>query len=308
MNQWPAFYTPNKVGTLYVPDTVAAVTLGREANLPPAEQDRPRVILLLVDPQVDFIHTDGSLSVPGAIADTQRTIEWLLRNASQVSAVAASLDSHIPTQIFYPTWWINAQGEHPAPFTAITGEDVDQKRWRPVFERSWSQRYVHQLEQSAKKALMIWPYHTMIGAPGYNITPALYETIVYHSAARQSHPTFLHKGSIAKTEHYSLLEPEVKVRGEAQGGLNKPFLHMLASYDLIYVAGQAKSHCVLETINSVMRYFKDQPDQIARWRVLVDCMSSVAHPVIDFETMAHQALAVHAGQGLRLVRSTDPIG
>jgi nicotinamidase-related amidase len=308
MNTWPSFYNPDNIGTLFVPDTVSAVTLGRAANLPPANQDHPRVILLLVDPQVDFIHPDGSLCVPGAVADTRRTIEWLLRHASQVSAVAASLDSHIPIQIFYPPWWINAQGEHPAPFTAISSADVAQKRWRPVFEQRWSVRYVHRLEESAKKTLMIWPYHTMIGAPGYTITSALYEAIVYHAAARQSQPIFLHKGSIPKTEHYSLLEPEVKVRGAAQGGLNLPFLHMLGSYDLIYVAGQAKSHCVLETVNSVMRYYKDQPEQISKWRILVDCMSSVAHPFIDFEAMANQALADHAARGLRLVRSTDPIG
>lgn len=308
MSTWPEFYDPAKVGTLFVPDTVAAVEQGQSTGLSPASRDSQRVILLLVDPQVDFIHEDGALSVPGAVGDTRRIIEWIFRNAGEISAIAASLDSHIPTQIFYPTWWENAQGEHPAPFTPITSQDVDQKRWRPVFERQWSQNYVHELERSAKKNLMIWPYHTMIGSPGYTITPALYETIVYHSAARNSEPTFLHKGSIPKTEHYSLLEPEVKVPHQPQGDLNKSFLEMLASYDLIYVAGQAKSHCVLETISSVMRFYKDQPQEIVKWRILTDCMSSVAHPQIDFEAAANVVFAEYAREGLRLVRSTDPIG
>lgn len=308
MPTFPEFYDPAQVGTFYTPQTAIAIAQGRAAGLPPARTDQRRVILLLVDPQVDFIHADGSLSVPGAVDDTRRTIEWLLRHAARVTAVAASLDSHIPTQIFYPPWWVDARGGHPAPFTPITGEDVDQKRWRPVFEVRWSRSYVHQLEQSAKKALMIWPYHTMIGTPGYTVTPALYEAIAYHSAARQSAPSFLHKGSIPKTEHYSLLEPEVKVKGHPLGSLNKPFLHMLAGYDAIYVAGQAKSHCVLETVASVMRYYQDQPDQIAKWRVLVDCMSSVAHPTIDFEALAAGALAGYAARGLKLVKSTDPLG
>jgi nicotinamidase-related amidase len=266
------------------------------------------VILLLVDPQVDFIHQDGSLSVPGAVADTRRTIEWIFRNISELTSIAASLDSHIPTQIFYSTWWVDENGGQPAAFTPITSAEVDQQRWRPVFERQWSLTYVHLLETSAKKELMIWPYHTMIGTPGHSVTPALYEAIAYHSAARQSRPTFLHKGSIPKTEHYSLLEPEVKVPDHPQGDLNTEFLNMLCEYDLIYVAGQAKSHCVLETVASVMRHFHDQPEEIARWRILTDCMSSVAHPEIDFEAMADATFARYAELGLRLVTSADPIG
>jgi nicotinamidase-related amidase len=308
MTLFPGFYHPDKVGALYAPDTAATVEQGQKADLPPAGTDQRRIILLLVDPQVDFIHVDGALSVPGAVDDTRRTIEWLLRHADQITAVAASLDSHIPTQIFFPTWWMNAEGAHPAPFTPITSQDVDHKRWEPIFEWQWSASYVHRLEDSAKKELMIWPYHTLIGTTGHTITPALYEAIAFHAAARQSQPTFLHKGSIPKTEHYSLLEPEVKVPDQPQGKLNTSFLEMLAGYDLIYVAGQAKSHCVLETVTSVMRYFHDQPAEIAKWRVLIDCMSPVAHPEIDFDAMADETFAGYARQGLCLVRSTDPIG
>jgi nicotinamidase-related amidase len=105
-----------------------------------------------------------------------------------------------------------------------------------------------------------------------------------------------------------LLEPEVKVPDHPQGDLNTEFLNMLSEYDLVYVAGQAKSHCVLETVASVMRHFHDQPEEIARWRILTDCMSSVAHPEIDFEAMADATFARYAELGLRLVTSADPIG
>ncbi len=305
----PDFYHSGKVGTLFIPDTARAIRQGQQAGLSPAENEQQRVILLLVDPQVDFIHPDGSLSVPGAVDDTRRTIEWIFHHAGALTAIAVSLDSHIPTQIFYPTWWIDDAGQYPDPFTVITGADVDAGRWQPVFEREWSLQYVHTLETQAKKELMIWPYHTMIGTPGHTITPALYEAIAYHAAARQSRPEFLTKGLIPKTEHYSLLEPEVKVPDEPQGTINTDFLSMLSSYDLIYVAGQAKSHCVLETINSVLRYFEGDRAEIAKWRILIDCMSSVAHPEIDFEAMADQAFTRYAQQyGLHLVRSTDPLG
>lgn len=302
---FPDFYDHARVGTLYAPRMVAAVEAGRAAGLPLSSDDSHRVILVLVDTQVDFIHTDGALSVPGAVADTRRTIEWMFRNTPRLTTIAASLDSHVPIQIFFPTWWVGAAGEHPAPYTAITAADVDAGRWQPLYEPEWSRRYVHQLEAQAKKALMIWPYHTLIGTTGHAMTPALYEAVAYHTAARQSQPVFLAKGAIPETEHYSILEPEVKVPGKPQGGLNTAFLEMLAGYDEVYIAGQAKSHCVLETVTSTMRYFQDQPDVIRKLRVLTDATSSVAHPEIDFDRMADEVLAGYAAQGLQLVTTAN---
>lgn len=304
---FPNFYNPAQVGTLYVPHTSQAIAEGMALRLPPAQQDEPRVLLLLVDTQVDFIHTDGALSVPGAVADTRRTIEWIFEHVGEITDIAASLDSHVPVQIFYPTWWVDAEGNPPAPFTAITSAEVKAGQWRPVYEPHWSVEYVDLLEHQAKKALMIWPYHTMIGTPGHAITPALYEAIVYHSAARQTTPHFLTKGAIPKTEHYSILEPEVKVTDHPQGGLNTEFLGMLTTYDTIYVAGQAKSHCVLETVTSMMRYFSKQAGVIDKLRVLMDCTSSVAHPDINFDALADAALGEFAHQGLHLVESIDGI-
>lgn len=305
MMPFPKFYQPERVGQLFVPATTLAMGEGLAAGLRPAKESKPRVLLLLVDTQVDFVHADGALSVPGAVEDTCRTIEWIFAHVGEITAIAASLDSHVPFQIFYPTWWQDETGKPPDPFTVIHSADVKEGYWKPLYDPVWSVQYLDTLEQQAKKELMIWPYHTMIGTPGHTLTPALYEAVVYHSAARQTEPTFLSKGAIPKTEHYSILEPEVKVHDHPQGGLNTQFLEMLATYDLIYVAGQAKSHCVLETVNSMMRYFRKQPDIIAKMRILYDCMSSVAHPTINFDALADEAFQKFAAEGLQLVRSTD---
>ncbi len=308
--QFPDFYNPDRVGALYVPDTAAAIAAGLAAGAAPAQEDTRRIILVLVDAQVDFIHADGALSVPGAIADTRRTIEWLFRNLEHVTTITASLDSHTPFQIFYPTWWVDPAGHPPAPYTTITGEAVACGQWIPRFEPEWSVEYVQLLEKQARKTLMIWPFHTMIGTPGHTITPALYEALVFHSAARNARLEFLSKGYLDRTEHYSIVEPEVKLPAEAArgGDLNTAFLELLATYDLIYIAGQARSHCVLETITSFVRYFRARPEVISRLRLLEDCTSSVAHPEIDFDALADETLAGYEALGLRRVLSTDPIG
>ncbi|MEP7294031.1 MAG: isochorismatase, partial [Chloroflexota bacterium] len=149
------------------------------------------------------------------------------------------------------------------------------------------------------------PYHTLIGTPGHSITPALYEAIAFHSVARRTQPVFLQKGTIPQTEYYSMLEPEVKVPEHAMGRLNVSFLNMLADYDRIFIAGEAKSHCVLETVNSIMRYFATQPEMLDKFRILSDCMSSVAHPTIDFDALADEAFARYPA--LRRVKSSDPL-
>jgi len=304
----PSFYDPSTVGTLVVPQVTTAILEGGRAGFAPAAQDQQKIALILVDVQVDFVHTDGALAVPGAVDDTRRTIEWMYRNLGKITRIVASLDSHVPLQIFYPLWWVNARGEHPAPFTAITANAVEQGVWQPTVEVNWSRNYVRQLEESGKKTLIVWPHHTMLGTPGHAITPALYEAIAYHSAARAIAPLFLEKGLIPKTEHYSILEPEVKVPDEPMGSLNTALLEELAVYDLIYVAGQAKSHCVLETVTSLHHYFANRaPDRIHRWRFMTDCTSSVAHPSINFDSMANAQLKYFSDQGMRLVTSTDPI-
>lgn len=301
----PTFYEPRRVGSLYAPRVLEATLAGRQAQLTPAEQDQQRIALLLIDAQVDFIHPDGALSVPGAVEDTQRIIEWIFRHADRLTTLAASLDSHLPIQIFSPAWWVNRSGEHPMPFTVITHQDVASGVWTALYEPDWSLDYTRLLEAQARKQLMIWPYHTLIGTPGHAITPALYEAIAYHASARSTPPIFLHKGSEPRTEHYSILEPEVKLPDQPQA-FNSEFLAKLAAHDLIYVAGQAKSHCVMETLTSIMR--TGDSAIISKLRVLTDAMSSVAHPEIDFDQLANDQLSAYSRAGLQLVTTSDPIG
>ena len=304
----PSFYDSSRVGALFPPEIHAAVNAGIARRLPAAGEDALKVALVLVDMQVDFIHRDGALSVPGAIDDCRRVIEWIYRNVGRISKIFLSLDSHYPLQIFFSTWWRDADGNHPPPNTIISASDLEGDRWQPVYESEWSRQYVAQLEEQHRKQLMIWPYHTMVGTVGHNLSPSLYEAICYHSAARGSQPAKLIKGSIPRTEHYSILEPEVKVADHPQGEVNHALLRELDKYDLIYLAGQAKSHCVLETVNSIMRAWAPRPAQIKRLRILEDGMSSVVVPDIDFDALADAAYQRHRDDGLAFKRTTEAIG
>lgn len=301
----PDYYDPRKVGELYAPDINAATRAGNAADLRRSDADRQRVALFIVDAQIDFIHADGALSVPGALDDTRRLIGWMYDYAPRITHIKVTLDSHMPLQIFHPAWWADADGHHPPPLTPITSEQVARGEWRPLYDRVWSRRYVEILEEEAKKTLMIWPYHTLIGTPGHALVPALAEAVAYHSAARRTSAQTIIKGMLPQTEYYSAIEPEVKIPEQASGDINRALLDDLRDYHAVYIAGQAKSHCVLETVASMMRYY-DAP-MIRRLYLLTDTMSSVAHPEIDFDAMADEAFAGWAAQGLNLVRTTDGI-
>ncbi|MEM9952926.1 MAG: hypothetical protein AAF846_15080 [Chloroflexota bacterium] len=302
---YPTFYDSAKVGTLFVPNVESATTAGSEVHLPVDENNQYDAALLLIDAQVDFIHENGTLSVPGAVDDTRRTIEWLFDHVGDISAIYASLDSHLPNQIFSPSWWLDSEGNHPTPFTVITHAQVQTGEWNAPYHPEWSLEYTERLEENAKKQLMIWPYHTLIGTVGHNITPALYEAVVYHSAARQIIPHFITKGTVPTVEHYSIFEPEVKPSMLGDDALNSALLDELKLYDKIYVAGQAKSHCVLESVTSMMRYFDGQPDIIGKIHVLTDTMSSVANPEIDFDKLANDTFSQFAEHGLQLTTTSE---
>lgn len=303
---FPNFYNPTTVGTLYEPDLQRAYAAGVQAFQKPVSADSPRVLLWLVDMQNDFILPPplGRLSVPGAVEDARRTVEWIYQNVQHITHITASLDTHTPFQIFYPPWWRNANGENPAAYTVITADEVKRGVWTPTIDPEWSVEYVETLERDGKKQLMIWPFHCMEGTSGRSLLPAISEAIMFHSAARAAQPLYLTKGMIPNTEFYSVVEAEVKVPNHPESALNTRFLDLVAGYDLIYVAGEARSHCVLATLNSLMSYFVNRPEVIAKLRFLDDCTS----PIAGFESATEQRIGEMAAAGMKIVKSEAAIG
>ncbi len=74
MANFPQFYDPARIGTLFYPDLAAIAAEAAASGLPPAAQDAEDVHLVVIDMQVDFCHARGNLNVPGALDDIRRTI------------------------------------------------------------------------------------------------------------------------------------------------------------------------------------------------------------------------------------------
>lgn len=306
---YPSLYDPKDAfKDMYPARTQAFAEEGRLAGLRPASKDPRKIALIVVDMQHDFVHPKGNLSVPGSQDDVNRLVDFIYRNAQEITSTYVSLDSHQEYQIFFGHWWIDPITKtHPAPFTIITVDDVARGRWQPLLDPKWSINYLSELKKNAQKDLMIWPEHTMIGTVGHNLVPVLSEALAFHSTARLSQVSFLVKGTVPQVEHYGIFAPEVLYPKNPNGGLNTSILDAIAVHDLIYVAGEAKSHCVLETMKQLVSYFTGQPDVIRKIRFLTDCTSSVVHPAVDFDALANAQLSAMARIGVQMVESTDPI-
>ncbi len=328
----PAHFDPATVGEVwrvqYEELARDAEAWAKEHEVQPAVEDAFRICLVAVDVQNTFCIPAfelfvGGRSGTGAVDDNRRLCEFIYRNLEAITKVVTTLDTHQAMQVFHAIWLVDADGEHPPPYTLVSADDVESGRWRvdKVVARSlgldpeYAQRhllhYTRTLEASGKYKLTIWPYHAMLGGIGHALVPAVEEAIFFHSVARRSQPDFQQKGHSPLTEHYSVFGPEVTrgPDGELLGALNTPLLEELLNFDAVLIAGQAKSHCVAWTIADLLSsYLRDERRLAEKVYLLEDCTSPVVVPgEVDYTEEADAAFERFAAAGMHVVRSTDPI-
>ncbi len=287
-----------------------------EHRVRPAREDKTRIAAFGIDVQVAFCSPGASLFVPGAVEDTQRTLRWLYSHLDRVTELVFSLDTHRAFQVFHPAWWRDAEGRPPAPLSVITSADVRSGRWRATRFPEESLAYCERLEASGKYVLTIWPYHALLGGLSHALVPAVYEASLFHALVRDTPTHFELKGEHPLTENYSVLSPEVtEVKGQKVGEFNTRLFDHLMSFDRVYVFGQAKSHCVLSTLQDLQRHIeRTDRSRMGRIFILEDAMSPVPAPpldplppALDFPRVADAALKGFREAGMRVVRTTDAL-
>jgi nicotinamidase-related amidase len=266
----------------------------------------------------------GGRSGMGAVEDNVRLCEFIYRNLGAITEIVPTMDTHLTMQIFHPIFWVNQAGQHPEPHTAISFEDVSRGVWRAnpaaapaVAEgdvgklQRHAEHYVKTLTRRGKYPLMVWPYHAMLGGIGHALVSAVEEALFFHCVARNSQTHFEIKGDNALTEHYSVLHPEVREGpdGEPIAARGTGFIGRLLEFDMMIVAGQAKSHCVAWTIDDLLTEVRDRdPQLVEKVYLLEDCTSPVVVPgVVDFTEEADAAFQRFADAGMHVVRSIDPM-
>ena len=276
--------------------------------------------LLIIGPQNDF-HPGGSLAIPTADADAERTARFIRAHARRIDRIVVTLDSHQRVHIAHGIFWVNDAGDRPPPFTLITRDDVARGKWRAAdaSKQRAAEAYTRKLEEKGKFTLCIWPEHCIIGSPGHNVRPSILAAINEWAESRMKEVTFVWKGTNCLTEMYSALRAEVPVealeaveseRSEAlQAEVtveaerseelvpvdSKVLLSALRESSRLFVCGQALSHCVNFTVRDLVANMGSRPlDSIA---ILRDCTSAVP----GFEEEGITFLEDMKAKGVRVV-------
>lgn len=328
----PPHFGPDKVGAVwkvsYEERAREASQWAKKHSVAPAADDALKICLVAVDVQNTFCIPGyelyvGGRSGAGAVDDNRRLCEFIYRNIGVITEICPTMDTHQAMQIFHAIYLVDEKGEHPAPFTLVSEEDVKKGVWRfnPALSHSLGvdadhgqkqlAHYTSELKKSGKYDLTIWPYHSMLGGIGHALVPAFEEAIFFHGMARCTQPDFHVKGDNPFTEHYSVIGPEVLEGPEGRPIARKSdkFLKKLAQFDAVLIAGQAKSHCVAWTIEDLLQQaLVKNRSLVKKVYLLEDCTSPVVVPgVIDYSEQADAAFAKFADAGMHVVRSTDPI-
>lgn len=270
--------------------------LGMKEELSPAVTDIKKVLLVCIDLQNDFME-GGTLAVPGSCKDMETLTRFMHQNVDKITNLLLTMDTHYVNQIFFPGWWMDEYGNHPNPGTIITVADTKGK-WKPIFYPLESLNYVEKLEAAGKDPLCIWPLHCQLGTPGFALESEFCKMKAYMEAARKMTPHIVLKGNNPLSEAYGFLKNEFA----PENTINPVFTKCAEEYDLILVAGQAKSHCVLVSELQMVEYYANRPDILKKFIFLEDCTSCIP----GYEDKTEKTLdMMRKNYGIRVEKSTD---
>lgn len=260
--------------------------------------------LLVIDPQNDFCKPNGSLYVEGADDDMKRLAAMINRLGGKIDDIHITMDSHHQIDIAHPIFWVEtATGNSPNPFTIISAADVKSGKFitRHPGMLDRATEYVEALAVNKRYPLCIWPSHCIIGSEGYGIHAELYASLAKWEVDNFAMVDKVTKGSNLWTEHYSAVQADVVDPEDPGTMLNMPLIKTLQEADVIFIAGEALSHCVANTVRDIANNFGEE--NIKKFVLLTDATSPVLAPGI--EHFGPEFIREMTARGMQLSTTVD---
>lgn len=272
---------------------------------------KQKIALLVIDPQNDFVdkHPQNpdfhpALAVPGASDDLIRLSAFLGRVGDSISTVMVSLDSHQPIDIAHPSGWVDKNGVEVGAFTPISADACEKGEFRWNKAPRYAIEYTRALENNGEFQHFIWPPHCLIGTPGHNVYPVFMDALQVWSKATGQAINFVAKGSSIYVEHFGIFAAQIphQVGGATDPAttLNMPAINTLASHDIVYLAGEARSHCVATSLKQLL---DNAPQLASKLVILTDCTSNVAGLPADFYTEVEKIYDRAKSMGVQFMTS-----
>lgn len=269
--------------------------------------NKDKIALLVIDGQIDFMDLPGSkLPVTGATEDMDRLVDFIKKNQSSIGLISCTLDSHHTLHIAHSALWKDKDGNNVPPFTMITDSDLKAGKYTPTMNLGWCYKYVADLEKQGEYPHFIWPDHCIIGTPGHALYPALSDAINSWERTSMRPTKFVTKGSNPLTEHFGAFRANIEMADDPSTQFNQELVGYLSQYDQVYVAGEARSHCVANTLRQLLQ---EVPSFVPKLIFLEDCMSDVVGANLPqaFYDGVNAIYAEAKAKGVQFVKSTDPV-
>jgi nicotinamidase-related amidase len=253
--------------------------------------------LLIIDAQYDFCNPNGALYVPGAEKDMERLSKIIKNNLNKIDHICVTLDSHPVNDISHPSFWQDKNGKFPAPFTQITLQDLNEGKWTPRFYPDKARKYLTDLEAQGQFPHLIWPEHCLIGSKGNALDDQLMEALIDWTRTGKYYQAVT-KGTYPMTEHFGIFMAQIPVADRPETQLNQSLIKTLENFQNVYIAGEAKSHCVATSIKQALDY---APGLASKMVIVEDCMSDVPNMGYLADSIYQEARQ----RGIRFVSSKD---
>lgn len=259
-------------------------------------------VLLVIDGQIDFHDVPcAALPVAGAVKDTERIADFIRK--VNPSTIFASLDSHYSLDISHTSWWSNADGSPISIFTPILADDIKNGKYVSRMDPIRSLKYVEALEANGEFKHFIWPDHCLIGSEGQALHPVFMAALKEWMSKNLKWVNFINKGTNPYTEHFGIFRANVPLSEDPATQVNQGIFEALNKHDEVYLAGQARSHCV---VNSLKQMLQIAPQLASKLIVLEDCMSNVPGLPQDFYYDYVDGIYADAKKsGVRIEKSTN---
>lgn len=210
-------------------------------------------VLLIIDPQNDFVDPKGSLYIPGA----EKGIEEICKVIKERNPhkIIITQDTHQPYHIGHPCYWKGAI----LPFTKIGIEDIKSGKHEPKFLGSIGKRnLVNYFSKLPEKTHTVWPEHCIEGTWGWVFPENLVETLKdWQLKNRGKSYEVIQKGMDPNHEMYSAF---TRIDRSGIGVKVNTQIRQLSRYDKVLISGFAKDVCVSWSVQDLYLsgLFKDK--------------------------------------------------
>ena len=134
--------------------------------------------------------------------------------------------------------------------------------------------------------------------------PGIFESLLNWEKNNFANVDFVTKGSNPFTEHYSGVQADVPDNTDPTTQLNTALIGTLEDADIILLAGEARSHCLANTVKDIAAKFDSEgnSEYVKKMVLLTDATSDVGDlpGSTMFEDMGNAFVAEMCSKGMEL--------